>query len=72
MEYFLQVKTGVLKIVGYIFHALTCESICKLYRFVIKAVPTVVTLLDEGYRKIPFFIIYTCYNKPGKLAGLLN
>lgn len=54
-------------------YAVTCESICKLYRFVIKAVTTVVTLTDEGYRKILFLIIYTCYKKPsGKLAVLLN
>lgn len=66
-------KTGVLKMVGYMSYAVTCESICKLYRFVIKAVTTVVTLTDEGYRKILFLIIYTCYKKPsGKHAVLLN
>lgn len=59
----------------YIFHVVTRESICKLYRFVIKAVTvvTVVTLIDEAYGKIPFLIIYTCYKKPsGKLDVLLN
>lgn len=66
-------KTSLLKMAVYIFHVVTRESICKLYRFVIKAVTTVVTLIDEAYGKIPFLIIYTCYKKPsGKLDVLLN
>lgn len=40
-------KIGALKIVGYIFHAVTCESIGKLYRFVIKIVTSVVILREQ-------------------------
>lgn len=66
-------KTSLLKMVVYIFHVVTHECICKLYRFVIKAVTTAVTLTDEAYGKFPFLIIYTCYKKPpGKLDVLLN
>lgn len=40
-------KTGALKIVEYIFHTVACESIDKLYRFVIKTVTSVVILQEQ-------------------------